>query len=51
VLRAKGVVDYQWTGPNGNVVNSPSYIIKLNEIKELGVLLEERNSKWFFKRG
>mmetsp|Transcript_650 Transcript_650/g.761 ORF Transcript_650/g.761 Transcript_650/m.761 type:complete len:99 (+) Transcript_650:1480-1776(+) len=31
--------------------HSPSYIIKLNEIKECGVLLEERQSKWFFKKG
>lgn len=30
--------------------HTPSYIIKLNEIKECGVLLEERQSKWFFKR-
>ena len=31
--------------------HQPSYIIKLNEIKECGVLLEERQSKWFFKKG
>jgi len=31
--------------------HSPSYIIKLNEIKECGVLFEEKQSKWFFKKG
>lgn len=31
--------------------HSSSYIIKLNEIKECGVLLEERQAKWFFKKG
>lgn len=30
--------------------HTPSYIIKLNEIKECGVLVEERQAKWFFKR-
>ena len=28
-----------------------SYIIKLNEIKECGLILEEAKSKWFFKKG
>ena len=31
--------------------HSPSYIIKLNEIREVGVLLEEKQVKWFFRRG
>jgi hypothetical protein len=31
--------------------HSPSYIIKLNEIRECGVLFEEKQAKWFFKRG
>jgi len=31
--------------------HSPSYIIKLNEIKECGVLFEEKQAKWFFKKG
>ena len=31
--------------------HSPSYIIKLNEIKECGVLFEDKQSKWFFKKG
>ena len=30
--------------------HSPSYIIKLGEIKECGVLFNEKQSKWFFKR-
>lgn len=30
--------------------HSPSYIIKLGEIKECGVLFHEKQSKWFFKR-
>ena len=31
--------------------HSSSYIIKLNEIKECCVLFEEKQSKWFFKKG
>jgi hypothetical protein len=31
--------------------HSPSYMIKLNEIKECGVMFENKNSKWFFKKG
>lgn len=31
--------------------HSSSYIIKLNEIKECAVLFEEKQSKWFFKKG
>jgi len=31
--------------------HSPSYIIKLNEIRECGVLFEDKQAKWFFKRG
>lgn len=31
--------------------HSPSYIIKLNEIRECGVLFEDKQSKWFFKKG
>ena len=30
--------------------HSPSYIIKLNEIRECGVLLDEKSSRWFFKK-
>lgn len=30
--------------------HSPSYIIKLNEIKECGILLESAQARWFFKR-
>jgi len=30
--------------------HSPSYIIKLTEVKECGVLLEDK-VKWFFKKG
>jgi hypothetical protein len=30
--------------------HSPSYMIKLNDIKECGLLLDEKQSKWFFKR-
>ena len=30
--------------------HSPSYIIKLSEIKECGVLLEAAQARWFFKR-
>ena len=28
-----------------------SYIMKLNEIKECGLLFDETKSKWFFKKG
>jgi len=28
-----------------------SYIIKLNDIKECGLIFDERQSKWFFKKG
>jgi hypothetical protein len=31
--------------------HSPSYMIKLNEIKECGVIFENKQSKWFFKKG
>lgn len=31
--------------------HSPSYMIKLNEISECGVTLENKNHKWFFKKG
>jgi hypothetical protein len=30
--------------------HSPSYMIKLNDIKECALLLDEKQSKWFFKR-
>lgn len=30
--------------------HNPSYVIHLEEIRECGILLEDR-SKWFFKRG
>ena len=30
--------------------NSPSYSIKLNEIKECEVLIKENQAKWYFKR-
>ena len=31
--------------------HSPSYTIKLSEIKECGVLIQDKSSKWFFKKG
>lgn len=31
--------------------HSPSYMIKLNEISECGVVFENKQSKWFFKKG
>ena len=42
------LISYQ---KQSNFPHSPSYIIKLNEIKECGVLLEEKQGKWFFKKG
>ena len=38
-----------YTGSN-KFPHQPSYVIQLEEIKECGVLLEDK-SKWFFKRG
>lgn len=30
--------------------HSPSYMIKLNEIRECGVLLDDKQARWFFKK-
>ncbi len=46
VLRAKGGVDYTWTGPNGNIVNSPSYIISPADLSDNGIYTVRISDKW-----
>jgi gliding motility-associated-like protein len=46
ILRAKGGVQYQWTGPNGNVVNSPSYIINPADLTDNGIYTVKISDKW-----